>query len=73
MTVTFERQGNGFFRAFVDGIQSKYYIINGDLGTSGTGRNMYGVTSDDPAVKVRWIGSLQKAKKTLAFTLGPKK
>lgn len=68
--ITITRESNGYFKALKDGIDTGYRIINGDLGMSGQGRNMYGIYRTDPNVhKTHWIGSLAKTKKTLKLWL----
>jgi hypothetical protein len=71
--VTFERVANGIFSVYVNGLKTEWEIINGCLGSSGNGRNLYGISRPDANLPggcfVRWIGSLAACKKTLKFTL----
>lgn len=62
--VTFERVSNGIFNVFYNNIKANYQIINGCLGSSGFGGNLYGITNLE-ANKTTWMGSLQKCKKSL--------
>jgi hypothetical protein len=65
MAITVERHGSGFFRAMKDGQKTKFYIINGSLGVSGHGRNMYGIVNEETEA-VKWVGSLASCKKIVA-------
>jgi hypothetical protein len=71
--VEFERFANGHFAVFLNGEKTEWQIINGCLGSSGYGRNLYGITRPDETanqgVFVRWVGSLAAAKKVMAYTL----
>ena len=51
-----------------DGQPTEYEIINGSLGMSGHGPNMYGI-HNKKTEKAVWVGSLQSAKAGLAHTL----
>jgi hypothetical protein len=67
--VTFNKEYTGMFSVFLNGqIVNKYYIFNGSAGMSGLGNNMYGIKNEETN-KVVWIGSLQKAKKTVTLWL----
>ena len=59
---TTERVANGWFHTFWNGKRTAYIIFNGDLGCSGSGTNIYGITLPNRK-NPSWIGSLQKAKK----------
>lgn len=65
--VTFKRVRAGEFTVLLDGVETGHSIINGSAGVSGFGPNVYGVVK--PAGGVYWIGTLQAAKKALAFSL----
>lgn len=66
--VEFKRVGNGVFEVYRDGGKTTWQIINGSVGLSGNGRNMYGIVRAD-GTGLRWIGSLASAKKCLVLTL----
>ena len=65
--ITFRRDFTGHFSAYVDGVESDHSIINGSLGVSGHGPNMYGICR--PNKSPLWVGSLASAKKTLTHWL----
>ncbi len=67
--VTFQKEYTGQFLVLVnDVICEKFYIFNGDAGCSGRGGNVYGIKNNETS-KTIWIGSLQKAKKTVTSWL----
>jgi len=66
MTITTIKITNGIFKVLNNGVVTDWQIINGDLGSSGNAKNMYGIKKADESPK--WIGSLVKCKKTLALT-----
>ena len=66
--VNFKRISNGVFESYVNGVKSRYGIINGCLGSSGRGGNLYGITNTLTG-KTNWLGSLQKCKKSISFQL----
>ena len=68
MIIEFKRVANGMFEVYKDSIKANYEIINGCLGSSGFGSNMYGITNLETG-KTTWQGSLQKCKKILTRTL----
>lgn len=65
-TVTFQKVAAGEFDVLLDGVKSQYSIVNGSKGVSGHGVNVYGIAK--PA-GTQWIGTLQAAKKLVAFWL----
>jgi hypothetical protein len=65
--VTFERVAPGEFAVFFDGQKTDLTIVNGSLGMSGSGRNMYGIVRVGAPVK--WLGKLTTCKKTVALWL----
>ena len=61
VTVTFEKVSTGVFDVYANGVKTKYEIINGSAGLSGRDTmNMYGISGGS---QVRWVGTLQAAKK----------
>ena len=68
--ITTQRVSNGQFDVFANGEKTNWKILNGDLGSSGLARNMYGIKKDSDAPK--WIGSLSKCKKTIALSIKKK-
>lgn len=70
--VTFKKVATGIFEVFNDDARTNYQIINGCLGSSGFGNNLYGITNLETG-KTNWIGSLQKCKKILTHTFEKKK
>lgn len=67
MTVTTIKITTGFFQVLNNGVKTDWQIINGDLGSSGNAKNMYGIKKGDAAPK--WIGSLAKCRKTIELSL----
>jgi hypothetical protein len=67
MTIEIKRTSPGEFAALRDGEPTGYGIVNGSLGVSGHGQNLYGITKPDGST--RWVGTLQAAKKVLTRTL----
>lgn len=69
-TVTFENNPRaGEFKALVDGVDSKFRIVNGSRGLSGRDtRNIYLVVRPNGSHIV--VGPLASAKKMLTYTLG---
>jgi hypothetical protein len=65
--VTFERVMAGQFAVLLNGARTEYQIVNGSLGVSGYGQNVYGIVKD--GASPRWIGTLQACKKIMTFTL----
>lgn len=59
MNITFKRVGNGQFESYLNGVKTQYGIVNGSLGLSGRGHNMYGVTWGD---NIKWLGPLRTCK-----------
>lgn len=74
LDVLFFKTSNGQFSVFVDNEDTGYRIVNGSLGCSGQGNNEYGVYKiiAGEAGQIMWVGSLQKAKKTVLFWLNRK-
>lgn len=68
MTVEITREFTGHFIATRDGAPSKYEIINGSLGSTGRGFNMYGIKNTETGA-IRWIGTLQACKKLVRHWL----
>ena len=66
MVVTFKRISNGEFESYADGSKTPYRIVNGSLGLSGNGRNMYGIVKGD---SVKWLGPLRTCKKAVEYSL----
>lgn len=66
--IEFKKIKPGRFSVINNGQNTKYEIVNGSLGQSGKESNMYGIFNKDTG-KISWIGSLQKAKKSITFTL----
>lgn len=61
----------GNFEVYDNGVKTKYHIFNGSVGMSGVGGNVYGIqTKVGDGYKYTSIGSLQKAKKTVALWIG---
>jgi hypothetical protein len=72
MAITYKRISNGQFEVLRDGVKlDGYGIVNGSLGVSGHGSNMYGILR--PGKAVRWIGTLQACKKLLSQWLSTPK
>lgn len=67
MEITTQRVSNGFFHVYADGVKTEWKIINGSLGLSGNGSNMYGVYKN--ADKPKWLGSLARCKKVVKLEL----
>lgn len=57
----------GVFETYWCGEKTKYQIVNGSLGQSGLGCNMYGIIA--PGKLPFWCGSLAKTKKVLTHWL----
>jgi len=68
MSITIERILPGHFRAKVNGEWTQYMIVNGSLGLTGKGRNIYGIENLNTG-KITWIGSLAAAKKLVTHWL----
>jgi hypothetical protein len=66
-TVTFEKITTGEFDVLLNGQKTGFGIVNGSKGLSGQTENVYGITKRDGSI--RWIGTLQTAKKIMTFTL----
>jgi hypothetical protein len=66
--MTTERVCNGIFRVFWNGQETKYEIVNSCIGLSGNSKNEYLIVTKD-SKRHTHIGSLAKAKKTVAFWL----
>jgi len=62
MMFTTERISNGYFAVYWNGRRTAYSIFNGDLGNSGRGNNIYGISLPNSNDAI-WIGTLQAAKK----------
>lgn len=67
MEITTKRTSNGHFDVFADGAKTEWKIINGNLGLSGYGNNLYGIYKDH--LKPKWIGSLAKSNRLLAHEI----
>lgn len=65
--VTFKKIATGEFDVLLDGIHSKYTIVNGSRGLSGHGANVYGIVA--PGVPTKWLGTLASCKKMVTFWL----
>ena len=62
-TVTFSKVQTGIFDVLLNGNKTRFTIQNGCLGLSGRDtKNVYGIWNEAKQT-VRWIGSLQNAKK----------
>lgn len=68
INVTYNKVQTGIFEVLLNGEKTQFSIHNGCLGESGYGRNVYGVWNDAKQT-VKWIGSLQTAKKFVAGVL----
>lgn len=66
--LTTKRLTNGYFDVYFDGKLTDWRIINGSLGVSGRGRNLYGIVNAKTEFR-RWLGPLATCKKVLAHTL----
>lgn len=66
-TVTFLRIDNGVFNALKGGLKTTYTILNGCLGMSGAGKNIYIIRNGDKIIKSGL--TLQKAKKNVTYFL----
>jgi hypothetical protein len=62
--VIFKKVATGIFEVFHNDVKTNYGIINGCLGASGFGNNLYGITNSETG-KTNWLGSLQACKKSL--------
>ena len=63
VNVTFEKVQTGIFDVLLNGQKTRFTIHNGCAGLSGRDtRNVYGIWNESKQT-VRWIGSLQNAKK----------
>ena len=61
----------GEFEVFDNGVKTKYSIFNSSMGMSGRGNNLYGIrTRIGDSYKHTSVGSLAKAKKTVALWIG---
>jgi hypothetical protein len=66
--ITTKRVGNGHFEVLRNGVKTGYLIINGSLGTSGRGQNMYGFIAPGKT-GAEWKGSLAACKRAVAYIL----
>jgi hypothetical protein len=68
--VTFKRISNGQFDVYKNDVKSEYMIINGSIGCSGTGNNVYHIWNRITD-KRTFVGcsTIAKAKKVLTFWL----
>ena len=71
-TVTFNRVCNGQFEVLLNGTATDWRIVNGCLGASGRGKNIYCIYNVETG-KVVTVGSLASAKKSMVFTLTRKR
>ena len=65
--VTFNRVCNGHFDVLKDGVKTDYYIVNGSLGVSGRGRNLYGIGRESEIGQgtIKWLGPLATCKRVV--------
>jgi len=66
-TITIQKVQTGIFQSFVDGVKTDWEIVNGCMGASGRGQNIYCMYNTKSG-KFIPIGSLQGAKKSLFYT-----
>jgi hypothetical protein len=72
-TITFKKISAGNFEVLENGQNTGYGIVNGSAGLSGHDTaNMYGITRQHGSVNVKWVGTLQAAKKMVTFWLSTK-
>jgi len=71
-TVTFNRVCNGQFEVLLNGAATDWNIVNGCMGASGRGNNIYCLYNSQTG-KVVPVGSLSSAKKGIASTLTRKR
>jgi hypothetical protein len=70
--VTFKNVCAGHFESYLDGVKTRFGIVNGSLGVSGRNTaNMYGVTwtTADGEDKRKWVGPLRTCKIMIEQTL----
>ena len=68
MAMTTSKIRTGEFSVLWNNEATNYTVFNGDTGMSGKGSNTYGI-SNNLTGKITWIGSLQKAKRTVEYWL----
>jgi len=68
MAMTTSKIQTGEFSVLWNGVVTEFTIFNGDAGISGNGRNTYGISNANTG-KIIWVGTIQKAKKTVAHWL----
>ena len=68
MSISFAKIQTGEFNVLKDVLPSGYTILNGSLGQSGQGPNLYGIVNHTTG-KITWIGSLAKCKRMIQHWL----